>query len=68
MTFLELRIILIPILSIFILLVIALYFVNICRRIAVALEEMAKAQRALSDNLTRLEAQRLTQPTPDAEA
>ena len=68
MTFLELLITFIPVLYIIVPLAIVLYFVNVFRRIAVALEEMAKAQRALSDNLARLEAQRPIQPTPDAEA
>ena len=68
MTFLELLVSIIPILYILIPFVLILYFVNLFRRVAVALEEMAKAQRALSDNLARLETQRPAQSTPDPEA
>ena len=68
MNFLDILIGFIPILYVIVFFVIIVYLINTFRRIAVALEQMANAQTALSDSLARLEAQRLTQPTPDAEA
>ena len=65
MNFTALLVSFIPVLYVVILFVIIFYLLNILRRIAVALEQMANAQKALSDNLARLEPQKPTPPTPD---